>query len=112
MEIQQDLIRSKAKQKGHEIAEALEESLKSYQLADENIKLQENRKQLLEDKIALGAQLDFFGLLSVLQDNLSAQVRRANALANYRTARAQAWRALLIKSYQIDETDHDKKNTH
>ena len=96
--LQKEQLNAFTQQKANEVYQNYLASLKSYDLSLLNLDLQNKRKQLFEQKINLGLQVDFFGLLSVLQDHLTAKSKIAEAHLNYRLARARINRLLLTSS--------------
>lgn len=94
LQIQKEQIMAYTNQKASEAYENYATALQEYKLSQINLDLQNKRKQLFEEKINLGLQVDFFGLLSVLQDNLNAKVKMATAEANYRVSRAAIQRLM------------------
>lgn len=94
LQIQKEQIMAYTNQKASEAYENYTTALQEYKLSQINLDLQNKRKQLFDEKINLGLQVDFFGLLSVLQDNLNAKVKMAAAEANYRVSRAAIQRLM------------------
>jgi hypothetical protein len=74
------------------------DALDHYKLSLEQLTVQEFRKKNLTERVHLGAKVDFFGLVQVLQDYLQSQSQVENQIAQYRNTRGQLKRYTLEKN--------------
>jgi outer membrane protein TolC len=99
LQITRDQMKAVISKKALNAVTDYHQSLQAYRLALDGMSIQERLLDQAIINLEAGTKVDLFGLVQIFQNDLSAQIAREAAVANYRVARAQINRLLLLGYY-------------
>ncbi len=99
LEIEREQLKSILSQKVFNSVTNYQQAVNAFAETKKGIAIQERRMNQALSDLDTGKRVDFFGLVSIFQDHLAAQISLESAQANYRVARAQLERLTLEGYY-------------
>lgn len=98
LEIDREQLKSILSQKVFNGVTNYQQAVSAFTESKKGISIQERRMNQALSDLETGKRVDFFGLVSIFQDYLAAEISIESARANYRVARSQLER-LTLKGY-------------